>query len=301
MSLSEKPSLVPLSCLLLFLVVCSCGVPQQLPRKVKLPVVLEEASGLAFRADRSVATLHNDSGDGPFLYQISPKTGQVLQRINLPTRAQDWEDICLDDEENIYVGDFGNNRGERTGHTIYRYSSQTEKTDSIVFTYPGQDGRGRAFKGNYDCEAMVFYQNHLHLFTKALPGVQGQYWTYHFRIPATAGTYEATIVDSLYLPRRVITGASLDAKNGELLLVGYNYKKWLGFFPVVASSLFSLRNFSDDRFFTGQLKRRNVSWGLPIQYESIDYYNDQFLYLATEKVKGRKRAFLKRKKRWKLD
>ncbi|MEL6141615.1 MAG: hypothetical protein AAFU67_08350, partial [Bacteroidota bacterium] len=157
----------------------------------------------------------------------------------------------------------------------------------------------RQSPGNYDCEAVIYFHNHLHLFTKAIPGRRKQYWSYHFRLPADPGEYVAELVDSFYFARRTITGASFDRARKELVLISYNYKKWLGIFPVVASSLMQLTGFPEDRFFQGKLMRRNVSWGLPVQYEAIAYFDDRYLYIVTEKTRFRRSAFMKRKRRFK--
>lgn len=278
---------------------CSCEVSKKLPpRKIKLPAVLNEASGLAIQSDLSTALLHNDSGDGPNLYLVALPTGEVLKTDDLKVPASDWEDICTDPQGRVYLGDVGNNLGNRQAQTIYRFNPTTGMTEAIHYTYPKQNGLGRRAAGNYDCEAMVYLKNELHLFTKALPGRRKSYWAYHFKLPADPGNYVAELVDSLYLPRRVITGAALDAQRNELLLSSYNYKRVLGFFPAVASSVIQFKAFTGTNFFRGEIKRRNVSWAIPIQYEAIDFYDGRYYYLATEKVPSRKQAFMKRKRRF---
>lgn len=273
----------------------SCGSTRFPPRKIQLPPNLYEASGISFLSDLSSVYLHNDSGDGPFVYQLNTD-GSLAGISSLGTDAVDWEDICQAPNGLLYLGDFGNNRGRRKDLKIYCYTPATGAVDSIGFTYPGQNGQGRTIAGNYDCEAMVWFQNDLHLFTKAQPGLRKKYWSYHFRLPSTPGQYQAELVDSLYINKRTITGAALDTSTNELVLISYNFKRWLGFFPVVASSLITLTDYPEDQFYRGKLRRRNVSWGLPIQYEGVSIFNDDFVYIVTEKTPIR-RAFLKRKRR----
>lgn len=277
----------------------SCwGCASYPPKKISLPNDLIEISGLIFNEDRSHFLAHNDSGDDPLLYTVSFQKNPLVEKQLLAAEAKDWEDICQDEQGHIFLGDFGNNAGRRKTHTIYRYHPPTQAVDTLTFTYPYQDGQGRNTPGNHDCEAMVWQNGYLHIFTKAMAGQRKQYWSYHYRLRDTARFQEAVLVDSLYLARRVITGAALDEKRGELLLIAYNYKRVLGFFPATASSHILLYEFPEGRFFQGQQKRRNTSWGWPKQFESIDYYNDRYFYIATEKTKGQRYAFLKRKRRF---
>lgn len=285
--LSQLNIVCPL-CLLLVISIATCAAPKKPKRLIKLPISLEEASGLSIQNDTSFY-LHNDSGDGPFLYAFNPANNDI-KPLRIPAQAKDWEDLTCDEVGHFYIADTGNNAGKRLRQVIYRYDATSAQSDSIVFTYPQQNGSGRLVRGNYDCEAIVFANNQLHLFTKALAGRRKSYWAYHFRLPAEPGKYEAELVDSLYLPRRVITAACLDSERQELVLTAYNYKRVFGFFPAVASSLISITDYPEGRFFEGKIERRNLSWAVPTQYEAVDFYDDRYLYIATERTKMKKQG-----------
>ncbi len=239
---------------------------------------------------------HNDSGDGPFLYTTNME-GTLLGIDTLDAMAIDYEDICEDESGRIYVGDFGNNLGRRQRQTIYVYDTASARTDSIVYTYPGQDGRGIDKPGNYNCEAMVVADGQLHLFTKDVLSGERSFYIHHFKVPAGPGTYRAELVDSLYLPRRVITGAALDRESGELYMTAYNFRVLLGFLPSGAASLIKLSEYTGDNFFSGKMERRNIAWAVPTQYEAVAIYNDRYLYIASEATLIRKRAIARRIKR----
>ncbi|PPK87938.1 hypothetical protein CLV84_0897 [Neolewinella xylanilytica] len=291
-----SPSRFPIhlcTCALAALLLSACGSTYP-PRKFRLPERLSEASGLVIDDNRML--WHNDSGDGPYLYTTDIH-GELLAVDTLAADAVDYEDICQDDTGRLYLGDFGNNTGRRPDQTIYRYDSTTGVTDSIVFTYPGQDGRGIDYPGNYNCEAMVVADGQLHLFTKDVLSGNRPFYIKHFRLPAQPGTYEAELVDSLYLPRRVITGATLDRQRNELYLVAYNFRVLLGFLPTGAASLIKLSNYPEGAFFRGDIERRNVAWAVPTQHEAVAIYNDAYLYIAAEATRIRKRAIARRIKR----
>ncbi|MEM6771206.1 MAG: hypothetical protein AAF597_11535 [Bacteroidota bacterium] len=264
------------------------------PKTIRLPQAIVEASGLAIQD--SVFTWHNDSGDGPQLYQTTPD-GYLIGKIKLSAQARDYEDLARDPVGRYYVGDFGNNAGKNTQQTIYRFDPNTGVTDSIRYHYPGQKGEGRDQPGNYDCEAMVYQSGYLHLFTKDQLFGKGRFYTKHFRLPATPGNYEAELVDSLYLPRRVVTAAAVDSVRGELVLTAYNFKMLLGFWPSGAASLITITDYPEGRFLRGNVRRRNLSWFIPTQFEAVDFYDERWLYVASEGTRIRKHAVGKRKRR----
>lgn len=268
--------------------------PTAPPKTIRLPPVLSEASGLSIHDEEF--TWHNDSGDGPYLY-ATDTDGTILHRDTLAASAVDYEDLTQDSDGRFYLGDFGNNTGKRTEMQVYRYDPITEKTDIIRFTFPGQDGGGRDQPGNPDCEAMVWQGGFLHLFTKDQLFGKGRYYTYHYRLPAIPGRHEASLIDSLYLPRRVVTAAALDTVRGELVLTAYNFKFLAGFWPSGAASLITITNYPKDNFLRGQVRRRNLSWFWPTQFEAVDFYDEDWLYVASEGTRLRKHAVGKRKRR----
>lgn len=287
--------------LTLFLIQNSCTSAraqngEKYRKTVRFPFALREASGLAIKNDNWF--LHNDSGDGPYLYQTDSR-GKLQRTDTLRAGASDYEDLTTDLEGNFYLGDFGNNRGLRKEMQVYRYNPTRKKTDTIAFHYPGQDGRGRDQPGNHNCEAMVYHAGFLHLFTKDLIGRKSNYYTYHFRVPAVPGSYEAVLVDSLYLPGRVVTAAALDAEARQLVLTAYTFNLSLGFFPNGAASLITISDYPEDHFLAGKVKRENLSWGVPTQFEAVDFLDDHWLYVVSEATAIRPFAVAKLKRRLK--
>ena len=285
----------PLPALLLLALVPLLGTcAPRPPKTIRLPPVLNEASGLAIRDNAFY--WHNDSGDGPLLYATGPDGG-LFRSVYLPVAARDWEDLTTDPQGRFYLADTGNNRGQRTQQTIYRYDDRHKHTDSIVFVYPQQDGGGRHQPGNYDCEAVVYHRDTLHFFTKDQLWNAGRDLAYHFTVPAAPGRYVAELRDSLRLPGRVITAAALDSVRGELVLTAYTFRRSLGFLPNGAASLVTITDFPAGRFLRGRVRRCNLSWFWPTQFEAVDFYDDRWLYVASEATPVRRRAVAKRKKR----
>lgn len=264
------------------------------PKTVRLPEVLTEASGLAIQD--KVFIWHNDSGDGPFLYRTD-ENGVILRKDTLDGQASDYEDLTRDPAGYLYVGDFGNNAGRRTEQVIYKYHPELGTTEPITFHYPDQKGEGRDNPGNFDCEAVVYQGGKLHMFTKDQVFGKGKFYTYHFTVPAKPGAYEAELVDSLFLPRRVVTAAALDSVRGELVLTAYNFNFIIGKLPRGAASLITITDYPEGQFLRGKIRRKNLSWFWPTQFEAVDFYDEKWLYVASEGTKLRKQAVGKRKRR----
>ncbi|RME73930.1 MAG: hypothetical protein D6785_16480, partial [Planctomycetota bacterium] len=84
---------------------------------------LEEVSGMvAGRNCPHLFWLHNDSGDGPYIYGVNHKGQKVVTLILQNGRAIDWEDISMGNYKNqscIFAGDIGDNDYIRKSVQIY--------------------------------------------------------------------------------------------------------------------------------------------------------------------------------------
>ena len=134
--------------------------------KIQLPRCLNESSGLIVLNDTIYS--HNDSGGLPFLYRFS-KSGQFYDSVKVNNAKNvDWEEITSDMYGNIFVGDFGNNYNERRDLCIYKIDT-LKNVRKINFSYSNQTEfppHKRKLK-NFDCEAMLQFQDKLVLFSKA--------------------------------------------------------------------------------------------------------------------------------------
>jgi hypothetical protein len=87
---------------------------------------------------------HNDSGGQANLYEINASTGAVLRTVAITNATNvDWEDIAQD-AFYIYIGDIGNNFGNRTDLKIYKISKEdyddadTAAAEIISYSYTNQ-------------------------------------------------------------------------------------------------------------------------------------------------------------------
>jgi hypothetical protein len=242
---------------------------QHLRRRTRLPDNLKEISGMT-RLPNGDLWMLNDGGNTPQLFRFDPAQGAILETLTLPGPNRDWEDLNADPVGNLYIGDFGNNFNKRRDLCIFRYQPATGAFDSIMFSYPDQfDFPPQNEKDwNFDCEAMVFFGDSLHLFSKNR--FKSDFITKHYVVPAQPGRYVAELRDSIRLKNRVVTGAALSRDGNTLALTAYRYGFRWGFLPFAKASVFYFTGFPGSRFFRVPLKKMRLP-GFPIarQFESV--------------------------------
>ncbi len=288
----------PVFCFLLVLSFCAPFdlQAQHLRRRTRLPGELKEISGLT-RLPNGDLWMINDGGNAPQLFRFDPANAAVLETRLLPVPNRDWEELTSDPTGNLYIGDFGNNLNKRRDLCIYRYQPGSGVLDSILFVYPDQQGFPPEHRQaqNFDCEAMIFYRDSLHLFSKNL--FKNNFVSTHYVLPARPGRYVAELRDSIRLKNRVVTGAALSRDGKTLGLTAYNYGfKW-GFIPFAKADVFYFNDFSGSNFFGG--KRRKVrlpKFLIARQFESIMEWEAHCWMAANEGIGPQKQSLWRIKK-----
>lgn len=247
------------------------------PFKYLLPDEVKETSGLIY-FDNAIWTI-NDGGNFPVLYKLNPETGDIIQRITVTNaKNNDWEDLAQDNEF-IYIGDFGNNSGNRKDLRIIKIRKDDipESGDLgvsyqlIEFSYPDYQGRIEKKKeNNFDCEALICIGDSLYLFSKN----RGDAQTKLYRLPKKAGIYNAELIDT-FNSRGLVTGADYNESSKEVTLVGYTNKTWQPF-------IWLLFNYKDNDLFSGN-KRRIEMLNIPAtQTEGIAYVENKNCIITSE-------------------
>ncbi|MCW5900033.1 MAG: hypothetical protein KIT10_12260 [Flavobacteriales bacterium] len=234
-----------------------------------------ESSGLIV-VDGALWT-HNDSWNEAKLYQVEPATGAVVREVTLTNTSNiDWEAVTHDGEW-VYVGDFGNNLGNRTDLRIFRFPlSQlidpgvtSILVDTIRFAYADQTDFTPANQANnWDLEAFIAKDDSLFLFTKRWLDAR----TKLYALPAIPGDHLAaprTILDT----QGLVTDASYDPVQGRVVLLGYT--------NILMPFVWRLSDYSGNGFFQGQAIRHDVA--LPFtQTEGVAWHAPDSVYISSE-------------------
>ena len=236
------------------------------PLRYLLPDEIKESSGLAF-TNGKLWTI-NDSDGLPVLYAFDTISGQIDQRITITDAINiDWEALA-DDDQFIYIGDFGNNSGTRDDLTIYRVlksdipsvGDAAIESTKLTFTYSDYSGPVENRKSNnFDCEAFIADSEFLYLFSKNY----GDQQTKLYKLPKVPGDYVAELVTT-FNSSGLITGADINNSSQEITLIGYVNQTWIPF-------TWLLFDYEDNNFFSGN-KRRIDFINIPAtQTEAIVY------------------------------
>lgn len=188
---------------------------------VNLSTIIRETSGLIDW--KNFLYTHNDDTDTK-IYKLDKITGAILQDFPLNTiQNRDWEEISQD-EDYIYIGDFGNNAsGNRTDLKIYKISKNSfasnPQIETINFSYSNQTDFSpqAANKTDFDCEAFVVTIDGILLFTKQWISNK----TNVYKLSKTPGTYVANLVTTIDVSG-LITGATLRENSRLITLCGYS-------------------------------------------------------------------------------
>lgn len=245
---------------------------------VDLAFEVEESSGLV--AVNGELFTHNDSGGEPALYSIDPQSGQVLRQVWIANAQNvDWEDVCADDLY-VYIGDIGNNNGNRQDLVIYKIAkadmltSDTVQSEKIEFTYADQTSYASNPLTNYDAEGLIALNGTLYLFTKNRGNLQCNVYA----IPSVAGQFVVPIIDQIS-SQGLITAATT-AADGSLFLLGVDFNgPFLMYWPSASNPTFSDKPH----------QRINLQSTQVVQMEAL-WHDGTTLWMSTETEGGRPAA-----------
>lgn len=202
----------------------------------------------------------------------------IKRTVDVNQTYIDWEDMTKDDQNNIYLGDFGNWVGQNDLQIVKipdpnTFQGAAPSVEVIEYVYP--------FVGVSDMEAMIHFNGFLYLFTKAVnpnnnPALNDDY-TYMFRIPDSAmaggGVHTAVLMDSFEVigpgedPTHFrVTGADLSPDKKKLILLTYE-------------RIWTFSCFQGDDFFSGTIENFLIPYR---QYEGIAFINNHEVAISKE-------------------
>jgi hypothetical protein len=241
-----------------------------------LPEDVPESSGLIYYKNRLIT--HNDSGNSPRLYELDTLSSQIIRTITINNASNiDWEDITQDDTY-IYIGDFGNNNGNRQDLRIYRIKKSEYDAfgsidpEIINFSYEDQTDFSEIPNSDWDAEALVDFNDQLLIFTKQWQ-TNG---TVVYSIPKVPGSYSAKNI-GFYDVSGLVTGATYNKSSNVLMLLGYS-TQLQPFVVRIAEPSASL-------FFNGTEEKLDLGIGFS-QVEGITHSDYNTYFISSERYQN---------------
>ena len=178
-----------------------------------------EVSGIVSTIDHRIFVI-GDSGNSPSVYETN-KQGEILNTILISNATNvDWEELQLDSNGSLYIGDIGNNLSQRQDLVIYKIPNFTDSlhrteidySQQIYFSYQDQTSFNPESTGEFDSEAFLVIDETIHLFSKD-HGSSPLTKTYLFS--AEPGTQTA-ILTSQISNNRWLTGVTFNFFSDEI-------------------------------------------------------------------------------------
>lgn len=243
--------------------------PLALESETKISILLGEISGMAYRGNDIYAL--NDGGNGPYIFHMDINTGGIKEKYRIDNlRNNDWEDLALY-KGYLYIGDFGNNRGDRRNLAIHRISIDSLEfydppVRSTYISYNQQKSFNHsAHDHNWDCEAMVVCNDGIFCFSKNWKDLG----TIMYKIEE--GVMNKLSPADSFNAGFLVTGAHYDSVNSGLYLCGYHDNE---------TYLLHFRNAETVKF-TGEYRKYIIPALKNTQVESL-FRKGDYLYLASE-------------------
>ena len=245
-----------------------------------LPSLLDEGSALLFTDNRLFTV--NDGGNTPDIFEIDSTSGIIKKTTRISNyNNSDWEELAAD-QSHIYIGDFGNNDGDRTNlrilkikkSDVYNPDSLNITAQRLRFDYPDQTSFTPNPNNNFDCEAFFYFQNRLHLFTKN----RGDKRTKHYSLNPNLANQTAVFHRSFNV-NGLITSASIRADGKVVTLLGLDQT---GLLPVFSWLFFG---YEGTDFFSGNRRRIELPASFVTgQAEGICFAGDYRLWISNERL-----------------
>jgi len=249
-----------------------------------LDLQAHETSGLAFHYNDNNGNFelwtHNDfeNTDSIFSYKASDFLNPTrIVDVGLPNN--DWEDMCTDDQGNMYLGNFGSANGgtkaviKMPDPNSFSGNPPAGSVENITFEYP--------VNGYQDVEAMIHFKDSLFLFVKRVSNANPDLLTgvtYVLKIPdhpnpaggnwvaETAGEFATRLDPNESDPLFRVSAADLSPDENVLVLLCYQ-RMWI----------FSCFEGSD--FFGGAAQYIEY---INNQKEGIGFINNHEVYISKE-------------------
>jgi hypothetical protein len=246
-------------------------------------VVVESSGLIASRKYPGTIWTHNDSDSLPFIYAIDQFGNLQGGSYIVDSFPLDWEDITIDNQDNLYILDF---RRIRTEQIIYVIAEPDPSgftlsltKHKIHFTVPDipKNAKGQP---NFKAEALLWNNNKLYLLTKDKK--RRQTTLYRFPDIHSAATVTLERIATFDLRQETfeyggrVTGADITQDGKFLVILSY----W---------ALYFFQLSTDDKFFASPMgsiltkgrigQSEGVSW---LGNDVLVSNEEDFLYLLKE-------------------
>ncbi len=181
---------------------------------------LTECSGVvASRQHPEIFWSHTDGGGGKkqLLFGINREGRTKVEFFVTGASLGDWEDIAIDDQRHLFVGDIGNNNAAKTQIAVHQIDEPDpqSRSPSVKITRTWQL---RFPAKPFNCESLFIWQTNGYVISKVFDGERAE--IYRFPLDEQKQPFTLEFVTRLKIDSPV-TGADLSADGKQLGVVSH--------------------------------------------------------------------------------
>ncbi|HEV7302236.1 MAG TPA: hypothetical protein VGN72_23055 [Tepidisphaeraceae bacterium] len=184
------------------------------------PAITESSGIVASRRHPGVFWTHDDSGNAPRIFAVK-QDGTLLATYTIGAKNVDWEDIAIDDDGHLYIGDIGNNARRRDrGPAVYQID-EPDPSVPVPAGAPALRVKARyplAYPADpFDAEALFVWQDHGYIVSKQRDAAVAQVLRFTLAAPKPVPQRMEAVADLAL--RTPVTAADMSADGKELMVL----------------------------------------------------------------------------------
>jgi len=209
--------------------IAKAAPPAGVPGKVVAPGVrllghidnprITESSGVAAsRRHPGVFWTHNDGGGAKrqVLFAMTRDGKGIAAYPVTDVTIQDWEDIAIDDQGHLFIGDIGNNDERRRELAVYQVDEPEPKAGRGGALHPTASWQLRFPGEPFDCESLFVWDTQGYVVSKVFNDKPAQIFRFPLKGASGPITLELVATTKIESP---VTGADISSDGRLLALV----------------------------------------------------------------------------------
>jgi hypothetical protein len=135
--------------------------------RIEHPRVTESSGIVASRRDPEIFWTHNDGGGKRQALFAMTRQGRPLAEFRVfGAVLEDWEDIAVDNQGHLFLGDIGNNDLKRIAIAVHQLPEPDASSAQTGVALVTRTWNLRYPASSFDCESLFIWENHGYLISK---------------------------------------------------------------------------------------------------------------------------------------
>lgn len=185
--------------------------------RIANPRITESSGVVASRQFPGLFWTHTDGGGAKkqFLFGMARDGKPLAELFVSDVLITDWEDIAIDDQKHLFIGDIGNNDARRSELAVHQIDEPDPKSGARMIQ-PTRSWRLRFPDQPFDCESLFVWQGYGYVVSKVFDDARAQIFKFPLTEQKKPVTLELVATMKIESP---VTGADISPDGNLLALV----------------------------------------------------------------------------------